>query len=85
MSNKTIAALLLAACSSLAYADANEDFAKFTAADADANGTLSEAEAQQVEGLADRFQELDADGDGQLNRSEYAQAMGGQPATEQQG
>lgn len=85
MSNKTVAALVLAAFSGFAFAEANEDFAKFTAADADADGVLTQAEAEQVEGLAERFQELDADADGKLTRSEYAQAMSGQSGAEKKG
>jgi hypothetical protein len=46
----------------------------FDAADADGNGQLTRAEAQQLPYLPLSFEELDLDKDGLLSRAEYEQA-----------
>lgn len=48
----------------------------FSEVDADANGLISEEEAQGSQQLADNFDQADANADGYVNRSEYESMLG---------
>lgn len=61
---------LAAAISSVALA---ADPEAFTAADANADGYISAAEADAVQGLPDQFGKIDANEDGQVDEAEFAQ------------
>ena len=54
----------------------------FAAVDADANGLISEEEAEAHEALADNFDQADANGSGYVNRSEFEEALGSQTLQE---
>lgn len=54
----------------------------FAAVDTDANGLISEEEAEAVEGLADNFDQADANDSGFISRDEYGQALGSQSLQE---
>lgn len=54
----------------------------FAAVDADANGLISEEEAEAHEALADNFDQADTNGSGYVNRSEFEEALGSQSLQE---
>lgn len=54
----------------------------FSEVDADANGLISEDEAQGSQQLADNFDQADANADGYVNRSEYDSILGEQTLQE---
>lgn len=63
---------ILIALSSIACA-AEDPQAMYSAADADQDGVLNEAEAQSVPGLPEQWSEVDANKDGQVDQAEFAQ------------
>jgi len=67
----TVAMLLLAFAGIACAADDPE--AAYTAADANQDGVLDEAEAQTVPGLSEQWGTIDANADGQIDKAEFSQ------------